>query len=211
MEQMTNVSMRHAIPDLAMLGSVEDVKRNSQALAILDAVLMPEWQYRYFLFNSRWDQSAGEMMASMRSGSGDEYFILFAPSGAIGKAAVLEDLVDNPATISTRIPQCFGSFTSEPAFRLSSVSYCFWCISPGSVWRSEPAERKTFPLLQFLVGGPEYYLKWARQYYETDIDIGAVTHVFAELSVDEGVLMALNQDVVLESLHEDLHEIIGGP
>ncbi len=45
--------------------------------------MSPEWEYRYYSINSKWDE--GEMMASMRNGSGDEYFILFDSHGAIMK------------------------------------------------------------------------------------------------------------------------------
>jgi hypothetical protein len=39
----------------------------------------PDWQYRYFSFDSRW--GAGEQMASMRNGQGDQYFALFNRAG----------------------------------------------------------------------------------------------------------------------------------
>lgn len=66
-----------AIPDISSL------KKLSQSLATLDAIMSPEWDYRYYSFNSNW--ATGEMMASMRNGSGDEYFILFNSQGAIMK------------------------------------------------------------------------------------------------------------------------------
>jgi hypothetical protein len=59
------------------------LKKLCQSLATLDAIMSPEWEYRYYSFNSKWAE--GEMMASMRNGSGDEYFILFNSEGAIMK------------------------------------------------------------------------------------------------------------------------------
>ncbi len=56
---------------LASLPDVESLKRLSQSLAILDAIMSPDWEFRYYSFNSKW--SEGEMMASMRDGSGDDY------------------------------------------------------------------------------------------------------------------------------------------
>jgi hypothetical protein len=52
----------------------------SKALAMLDAILSPEWEYRYYSCNGKW--APGETMASMRNGSGDGYFILFNGHGA---------------------------------------------------------------------------------------------------------------------------------
>jgi hypothetical protein len=40
-------------------------------MAILEAVLSPEWEHRYHSFNDHWSEK--ESMASMRNGSGDEY------------------------------------------------------------------------------------------------------------------------------------------
>ena len=66
---------------LASLPNVESLKRLTQSLAMLDAIMSPEWESRYYSFNSKWGE--GEMMASMKDGSGDECFILFNPHGAI--------------------------------------------------------------------------------------------------------------------------------
>lgn len=71
------LSRRLSLPD------IPDLKRLCQSVAILDAILQPKWDFRYFSFNSRWAE--GEMMASMRDGSGDDYFLLFNKAGAILK------------------------------------------------------------------------------------------------------------------------------
>ena len=57
---------------LAALPDIEALRKLTQSLAMLDAIMSPEWEYRYYSFNSKWYES--EMMASMRNGSGDEYF-----------------------------------------------------------------------------------------------------------------------------------------
>ena len=49
---------------------------------MLDAII-PEWEYRYYSFNAHW--GPGEVLASMRNGSGDEYYLLFSSAGAILK------------------------------------------------------------------------------------------------------------------------------
>jgi hypothetical protein len=68
---------------LKSLPDIEGLRKLTQSLAMLDAIMSPEWEYRYYSFNSKWGE--GEMMASMRNGSGDEYFILFNSHGAILK------------------------------------------------------------------------------------------------------------------------------
>jgi hypothetical protein len=62
------------------LPSIDDLIRLSKGLAMLDAILSPEWEYRYYSFDSKW--RPGVLMASMRNGSGDGVFILFDKHGA---------------------------------------------------------------------------------------------------------------------------------
>lgn len=65
--------------DLSDMPGVDTLERLSQSVAMLDAILSPQWDYRYFSFHAVWDTSMNERMASMRNGSGDEYFLVFTP------------------------------------------------------------------------------------------------------------------------------------
>ena len=60
------------LPGLAITA---EMKKLCQSLALLDAVIYPDWQGRYYSFNDCWDTNVS--LASMRGGSGDDYFILF--------------------------------------------------------------------------------------------------------------------------------------
>lgn len=66
--------------NLKPLPDILELKRLTQSLAMLDAILSPEWEYRYYSFNQAW--SDGGMMASMRNGSGDHWFAIFCAAGA---------------------------------------------------------------------------------------------------------------------------------
>ena len=59
---------------LARLPDIDSLRRKTQALAAMDAIMSPDWKYRYFLFDSKWD--GGEMMATITNGSGDDLFLL---------------------------------------------------------------------------------------------------------------------------------------
>jgi hypothetical protein len=63
--------------------NINKCKKIFQSAAMLDAILMPEWEYRYYSFNSKWD--TGEHMASMRDGQGNQFFALFDNKGLIIK------------------------------------------------------------------------------------------------------------------------------
>src|SRR5262249_38357673 len=68
--------------NLALPG-INDLRRLCQSIATLDAILSPEWELRYYSFSSTW--TTGTMCASMRNGSGDDFFIHFSPVGALIK------------------------------------------------------------------------------------------------------------------------------
>lgn len=126
---------------LASLPDVESLKRLSQSLAMLDAILSPDWESRYYSFNSKW--SAGEMMASMRDGSGDDYFILFNSSGAIIKGFAQESpmspFVNEPIKVwqgvLESVPSEFQDFLSEPSFSIEATTFCIWRRYSDSSWQ----------------------------------------------------------------------------
>lgn len=65
--------------DLSGLPDVDGLRRTWQSMGMLDAILCPEWQYRYYSFNAAW--AVGEQMGSMRDGSGNHLFAHFGPTG----------------------------------------------------------------------------------------------------------------------------------
>lgn len=65
--------------DLSRLPDVDGLKALLQSMAVLDAILERDWQFRYYSFNAAW--AADEQMGSMRNGSGDEFFALFNAAG----------------------------------------------------------------------------------------------------------------------------------
>lgn len=104
------------------LPGIAAVRDRSKALAMLDAILCPEWDFRYFSFDSRWSQ--GEEMASMRDGSGNDYAIMFAAAGAYAQACNHESPM-TPSHLSPpapwpglfdSVPEVFRSYVEEPAF-----------------------------------------------------------------------------------------------
>jgi len=108
---------------------------------MLDAILSPDWEFRYYSFNSKWN--AGEMMASMRNGSGDDYFILFNSSGAIIKGFAHESpmspFVNEPIKVwrgvLENVPSEFQDFLSEPAFSIEATTFCIWRRYSDSSWQ----------------------------------------------------------------------------
>jgi hypothetical protein len=206
--------------DLTGMPDVGGLRRLSQSLAMLDAVLCPEWEYRYHSFNSKW--AAGEMMASMRDGSGDDYFILFKGAGAIMKGFAHESAAWRKALELGRplpgvldgVPDVFASFLSEPAFSMDETTFCLWRRSTDSAWQTGAIDSLegedpdgSAELLRLLDGDPEGYRAWAESYFETAVARSAVDHIFTHRPLTEDVVMSLNPNLSLAALVADATEI----
>lgn len=67
--------------NLTYLANIEELKDICRALSALDAIISPEWQYRYYSYQKNWDDK--EEFFEMRNGSGDEMKILFSKNGCV--------------------------------------------------------------------------------------------------------------------------------
>lgn len=205
---------------LRELPNVEELKRISQSLAMLDAILMPDWEYRFYSFDANW--SDDEMLASMRNGSGDSYFILFGSAGAIIKgyaheSAMARHSVDTGEVwpgVLDQVPPEFETVLEDPAFVPEETTFCIWRRRGELVWQTGKIE---FPdsdspdgseeLLFILDGKPETYATWASEYYERQIPVDAVAEIYAHKPLTQQLVSRLNPDCVLADLESDLDEI----
>ena len=205
----------------ATIPNVETLKKLCQSLATLDAIISPEWDYRYYSFNSKWAE--GKMMASMRNGSGDDYFIiLFNSQGAIMKGFAHESSMSPWATESGQVwpgvldevPSEFQEFLTEPAFSMGDTTFCIWRKNVDPSWQvgqiDYPEENDpdgSEDLLFILDGAPTTYREFAEQYYERPVDLSAVIHIYEQKPLTLEILEALNTEVSREDLKSDLEQI----
>lgn len=124
---------------------------------MLDAVLSPGWESRYYSFDSTW--GPGEEMASMRNGSGDEYSIVFSAAGMFVRGFDHESPMSPAASelgepwsgVLDAVPEVFAGCVHEPAFSFDGVpefTVCLWRRAPmtaGAPERSifRPATTRT--------------------------------------------------------------------
>jgi hypothetical protein len=123
--------------DLNELPDILAFRRLTQALAMLDAILSPNWESRYYSFNSRW--ADGEMMASMRNGSGDHWFALLTPAGIALHGLAHESPAFRPDSpwpgIFDSLPTEFHrSFLNQPAFDTANSTFCVWRSVNDNKW-----------------------------------------------------------------------------
>lgn len=199
--------MSYPLKRITNLNSISDVEKTSKALALADAIMMPDWEYRYFSFNNNWDGNNQEMMASMRDGFGSEYYINFTSVGAAGKVFYQEALPDSSKALSL-VSSKFALFKEEPAFCLNKATFFFWKEEGEPTWQASPSDLGEYPLLGFLVDGVELYHSWAESYYEREIDLNVLKEVFLSLTITTDQLLILNPDIELDAFEEELEEIL---
>ncbi|MBC7808689.1 MAG: hypothetical protein H7145_21355 [Akkermansiaceae bacterium] len=215
--------MKISTENTSGIPDVGNLSRLCQSLAVLDAILQPEWVYRYFSFNARW--SDGKRMASMRDGSGSEYFILFQPEGAVllGKtpksptgAEVTQRGHPLPGTFDG-IPDALRNALVEPAFTSEETEFCLWRLITDDRWTvggETGAERNhSEDLLFALDGRPETYKAWADDYYEKRVNFDAIRQVYEHKRITSKLVRSLNREMSLAKLADDLEEIgyVGAP
>ena len=211
---------------IRQLPDISRVREMSQAIAMLDAILSPDWSWRYFSFDAEW--GPGEAMASMRNGSGEEYSIVFSKAGACARGFDHESSMSpyrgSPLTLWPGLldgtPSAFRSVVEESSFSdvngtlLATV--VFWRQPADPAWScgdvafpsSESDPDGADGLFEVLTAGrPEAYQEFAQEYYEVDVDLRAVQHVYDLRPLTRSVVSALNPEVNLDDLEPDRRQI----
>ena len=184
---------------------------------MLDAIVCPDWEFRYYSYNSRW--APGEEMASMRNGSGDDWFLLFGPFGAglKGLAHEYEQAGDADLLNQARssLPAEFKTFLDEPAFGWEWMSFCYWRRPSDSAWERviHPEAMKatradgSSELLLLLYADAQAYVAFAEDYYEVALPKDAVEAVFRLDPLTDALVRSINPELTLAQVVEDAHEI----
>lgn len=193
------------------------LERRCVALAMLDAILSPDWESRYHSFNRRWDPDTGSRMGSMRDGSGDDYYVLFLADGRAAlkgfahESAALAGQSAIPGVL-TGIPDGFAAFLGEPAFDMQAATFALW--NDGARWqRSEAVATEDLEqdgsgeLLGLLFEEAAAYAQWAADYFDVEVNADVVARFFQLEPLTPDLAYALAPDADLELLEVDLEEI----
>jgi len=208
--------------DLSEMPDIDSLQRLTQSIAMLDAIISPEWDHRYFSFNTKWDQSRDERMASMRNGSGDEYFVLFTPQGAILKGFDHESPM-SPWTrepvevwpgVLDHVPEEFAHFLTEPAFNMQDASFCVWRTHRDDGWRRGPVASPSDGdpdgsenLMWMLDRRPETYAQFALDYFERTLSVALIRTVYEWNPLTPAIASEINPDVIWGDVLRDAEEI----
>ncbi|GAA1414131.1 hypothetical protein GCM10009639_67730 [Kitasatospora putterlickiae] len=204
----------HHTPDLhellARLPDAPVLRDRCRGVAMLEAILGPDWVDRYYSFDSRWGD--GEETASMRDGEGDDWFMVFSAAGVYARG--FDHTAANAgARLLPEVPEAFRSHVQEPAFGeedgVPLATVCFWREGGDTAWRAPSAAPTGGVGLFALLAAEdlaEAYRAWAEEYYELEesLDPAAVAHVLALRPLTGAVVSALNPDLDVEELADDL-------
>jgi hypothetical protein len=209
------------LPDIAQ------VHRRCRAMAMLDAIMSPEWLSRCYSFDSAW--SLEEDLASMRDGAGNEYSIVFSAAGAWARGFAHESPMSPYRVTPVRlwpglvdgVPEPFRPMTEEPSFSeldgtlLATV--CFWREPADASWSCGPVEppdgqdedadgaRLLFDVL--VDGRPEAYRDFAERHHRVTLELDAVQHVYRLAPLTAAVVAALNPALGLADVDDDMRAI----
>ena len=206
------------------LPPIPTLVQRTKALAALDLILSPDWQYRYYSFNSNW--ASNEQMASMRDGCGDEWWIVFHKS----EWAALKGLGHESEAWSAHrdrlsnalrdvIPSELNGFAEEPAFRWDATSFAYFYVSKSEGWKrandlagfARDKDTGEEELLQPLISPAANYSRFAENYFETSVPIEIVDSIFSLQPITQDVVNRINADVDLADISTELFEEIGYP
>ncbi|WP_380283385.1 hypothetical protein [Kitasatospora purpeofusca] len=198
---------------LSRLPALPALRERCRGIAMLEAILGPDWNDRYYSFDSRWGD--GEEMASMRDGEGDDWFVVFSAAGAYARG--FDHTAPNAgARLLAEVPSAFRSYIAEPAFGeedgVPLATVCFWREGGDAAWRAPSAAPTGGVGLFGLLAAEdpaEAYRVWAEEYYELEdgLDLDAIAHVLALRPLTGAVVSALNPEVDLGQLAGDIAEI----
>ena len=195
-----------------------------QSLAMLDAILSPNWEERYFSFDNRWasGKDGGEQMGSMRDGTGAHYFAWFGRGGCWIKGfdheTRLSPFNSKPPRvvdgILTGVPSVFVGCLREPAFVLEETTFCIWRRHDDQAWqhgpvflpKDDPDPDGSGTLLAPLNGDPARYAKWATEYYEREVPLATVQAIYDFRPLDQQLVRSLTRRSI-QDLHADISEI----
>lgn len=158
----------------------------------------------------------------MRNGEGDHFFALFNNKGCFLKGFDHESPM-SPWRQSSKalwprlldgVPESFSQCLSEPAFDIPNTTFCIWQGNDDQAWNMADV---LFPdgddpdgsgfLLSPLDGNPETYKDWAEDYYETAVDLEAVSEVLHGLALSSSLLKRLNPEQSLALMQDDIDAI----
>ena len=182
------------------------IKDISQRLAILDAAMSPEWEYRYYSFNNSWDTN--QQMTSMRDGSRTEYYILFEGNNCgikIWDKKVNEECKKFVSKNKNSENSFIFYFIREPAFYTDDSGFLAFWDHDQNKWKSYGKDENY--LLHIFSDPQNEYIRFSKEYYEKNIPDELISNLFSSESIDRNTILKINDELVIKEFIKDAEEI----
>jgi hypothetical protein len=194
--------------NLAAIPKPARLRELMRALALLDAILEPEWESRGYSFDAAW---GSEQLGSWRDGSGDWFLVWFAgPDSAVIKGFGHEsEMTPFKRRDETPWPGLFDGLPDDLSyardmreFPPEEVTYCIW-HPEGGEWTIGPVR---FPEgiedpdaselhLRLLDNNPDSYVKLIKEEWEgpLDIETAAVRAIYGGEKLNWDIVSRINR------------------
>jgi hypothetical protein len=193
--------------DPQLLPHTRQLGQRAMALALLDAIICPEAEYRYFSYDPQF--AAGQHVAAMKNGEGDHWYLHLSAAGAIVKGHV-QDLPRGESRAMALqaqavVPEDFSSLLHEPAFMMDSVSFCYWRAAAADGWtvltHPDPRLQHRYDgsedYLSILLAPASCYYEYAADYFECEPPLASIEHIYAHAPLTAAVVKSLNPQMSL--------------
>jgi len=190
---------------LVTLKDPQELERICKGLAALDAIVCEDRESRAYSFDAAWSVKKKLRLASMRNGSGDDWFLVFATGGAFFKSFWHEYPRGKPEEIYEGLGASLEPQLREPAFSMDAVT--FGGFFDGAKWTLRGNPKPLAGELPLLDADAAAYCAYARAVFEVDLPEAVVAHVLAGKSLDTKLVARLSDQRTLAELKADLAEI----
>ncbi len=199
--------------NLSLLPDRTKLQAICKAISVLDAILSPEWEYRYYSYNKQW--SADEEFCEMRDGSGDHMLILFRKDGCVINGFAHEYKQPDKQRITNGLPPVFNKFIFGEPVKTIGTTFCLWTTEQKN-WitgRIENDEDHSGEMLKIFDGNPQTYIDWATEYFEesykeSGIPLETVAKIYKGETLTKQMVLSITDQVEdWEQLKTDLNEI----
>ena len=174
---MISTKNYNSLPDRKTLKSI------CKAISVLDAIISQEWEFRYYSYNSKWDDN--EECLQMRNGSGDEMHILFREDGCVINGFAHEYKQQDKTKLTDKLPTIFNDFIFGEPVKSIGTTFCLWTteLKNWQIGQLETFEDNSENMLNIFDGSPQTYINWATEYFEesykeSGIPLDTVTKVY---------------------------------
>ncbi|MFH6960531.1 hypothetical protein ACHRV1_24285 [Flavobacterium aquidurense] len=199
--------------DFKLLPAKNSLQHICKAISVLDAIICPEWEYRYYSYNSKWGE--GEEFSEMRDGSGDLMQLLFLENSCVINGFAHEFQFNKKTDLTQNLPEIYNNFIFGEPVASYGTTFCLWTNETGN-WQTgliEDHNDNSEELLAIFDGNPQTYIDWATEYFEdsykeTGIPLKTVTEIYqGTILTREMVLSIVDEIEDWKLLEEDLKEI----